>query len=374
MALRALARINLAAIARNATTLRSRLAPGTALCAVVKAEASGHGAVPAARAALDGGASSLAVATANEAMQLRAAGLTVPILVMGALSAEELPVGLEAEAEVVAWSESFVAAVAAQTRRPVAVHVKLDTGMGRLGTRERSEALAVAEHVLAAAPRLRLAGAMTHLATADGDLEFMAVQLRAFAPFVAEMRARQPGLVAHAANSAATLNEPASHYDMVRCGIALYGCDPMNVDPDPQGLEPALELSSYVAAVKLAQPGQSAGYGRRFVAQQDTWLATLPIGYGDGVRRAFSNNGEVLINGRRFAVAGTVSMDNITVSLGSDAAGVAPGAPAVLIGRQGQERQTTEDLSNRIDTIAHEILCGLSSRVTRRYHRDGEPV
>ena len=120
----------------------------------------------------------------------------------------------------------------------------------------------------------------------------------------------------HAANSAATLREPASHFDMVRCGIALYGCDPMNEDPAHAGLEPALELSSYVAAVKRARPGESAGYGRRFIADRETWIATLPIGYADGVRRALTNNCDVLIDGRRYPVVGTVSMDNITVDLG----------------------------------------------------------
>ncbi|MDQ6835073.1 MAG: alanine racemase [Actinomycetota bacterium] len=375
MALRALASINLAAIERNAATLRAGLTGGARLCAVVKANASGHGAVPAARAALAGGAESLAVATALEAAELREAGIGAPVLIMGALSAEELGVALAAGAEVVAWSERFVADLAARAAAVVPVHVKLDTGMGRLGTRQRTEALAVAERVLQAGPTLELVGAMTHLATADGDAEFMAAQLADFAPFVDELRRRRPQIIAHAANSAATVREPASHHDMVRCGIAIYGCDPMNIDPAPYGLEPALELTSYVAAVKRVEPGQSAGYGRRFIAERATYLATLPIGYADGVRRALSNNCDVLIGDRRCALVGTVSMDNVTVDLGSaPPPGLVPGVAAVLIGRQGTERQTTEDLANRMGTIAHEVLCGVSPRVTRRYHRDGEPV
>lgn len=386
--LRALASINLAATQRNAARLRAGLAPKTELCAVVKAEASGHGAVPIARAALAGGATRLAVATADEAAQLRAAGLTAPILIMGAISRQELPVALAAGAELVAWSQSFVddlLRAAAGRRAAIDVHVKLDTGMGRLGTRDVMSATSLAERLRGpATPGLVLAGAMTHFATADGDPEFFDEQLSAFAPFVAALRDadRAHPLLVHAANSAATLRDSASHYDMVRCGIALHGCDPMNADPDAAGLEPVLALSSYVAAVKRARPGDSAGYGRRFVAQRDTWVATIPIGYADGIRRGLSDNGDVLIDGRRYPLVGTVSMDNITVDLGPAHPGGAHGPeppvaaeePAILIGRSGDERQTVEDLANRLDTVAHEVLCGISARVPRHYHRDGVPV
>ncbi|MGO9821836.1 MAG: alanine racemase [Solirubrobacteraceae bacterium] len=372
MALRAQARVNLAAIERNAARLAAGLSGDAKLCAVVKADASGHGAVQTARAALAGGATQLAVATANEAAELRAAGVSEPVLVLGALSAEELPIALQARAELTAWTDEFVTAVAAAASSPVKIHVKFDSGMGRLGTRELTEALAVADRVLSATPALELAGAMTHFATADGDRRFVVAQLEAFAPFVAQMRRLAPGIVVHAANSAATLREPASHFDMVRCGIALYGCDPMNEDPSRYGLEPALELSSYVAAVKRARPGDSAGYGRRFIADRETWIATLPIGYGDGVRRDLSNNCDVLIAGHRYPLVGTVSMDNITVDVGaSPAADVAAGAKATLIGADGTQRQSVEDVSNRLGTIAHEFLCGISRRVPRSYHRDG---
>ena len=253
------------------------------------------------------------------------------------------------------------------------VHLKLDSGMGRLGTRDSDEALAVAELVQSHAPALRLAGAMTHLATADTDLGFVAQQLDAFEPFAARVRAQSRGITVHAANSAATLRDPRSHFDMVRCGIALYGCDPMNADPEPHGLEPALQLSSYIAALKPIGPGESAGYGRRFIAERESWIATLPIGYGDGVRRALTNNCDVLIDGNRYPLVGTVSMDNVTVDVGADPA-VAVGAPAILIGRSGDERQTVEDVANRVGTINHEILCGISPRVPRVYHRDGAPA
>jgi alanine racemase len=373
--LRALARVNLAAIERNVARLRGALAPGAELCAVVKADGYGHGAAPVARAALAGGASWLAVATADEAGALREAGLDGRLLVMGALSADELPVALSAGADVVAWDAGFVRAVAqcAGGARPVRVHVKLDTGMGRLGTRSFDDALSVAEGVLEAGPSLELAGAMTHFATADDDPEFLDVQLARFRSFAAEIRRRAAGAVIHAANSAATLRAPESHYDLVRCGIAIYGCDPMHEDPDAHGLEPALELSSYVAAAKRALPGDSAGYGRRFVAERETWIATLPIGYGDGVRRGLTNNCDALIRGRRYPLVGTVSMDNITLDLGP-APPVSVGDEAVLIGVQGSERQTAEDLARRLGTINYEVVCSISARVPRAYHRDGEPA
>jgi alanine racemase len=373
MPLRALARVNLAASERNVARLSGRLTGDAVLCAVVKADGYGHGAVRVARAALAAGARSLAVATAQEAAELRDAEIRGRILVMGAISPQELPVALAARAEVVAWNERFVADLEVAASAPVAVHVKLDTGMGRLGTRDVQEALDVAERVLAGSPLLELAGAMTHFATADEDQEFLARQLEIFRPFAAKLRTRRPEIVVHAANSAATLVEPASHFDLVRCGIAIYGCDPMNSDPAQHRLEPALELSSYIAAVKLAREGESAGYGRRFIASGDTWLATLPIGYGDGLRRALTNNCDVLVSGRRYPLVGTVSMDNITVDLGERPL-ASSGEQALIIGRDGAELQTAEDLARRIGTINYEITCGISARVPRVYHRDGEPV
>jgi alanine racemase len=372
---RAVARVNLGAIERNVQQLTQALSGGARLCAVVKADGYGHGAAAAGRAALAGGATMLAVAAAGEAEQLRDAGIEAPLLVLGALSAAELPVALGADAEVIAWDERFVEDLIAAVQRPARVHVKLDSGMGRFGTRSLSDALAVADRVASPAARdagLRLAGATTHFATADEDPEFVAVQLAAFDPFAQALRQRGD-VVVHAANSAATLREPASHYDMVRCGIAVYGCDPFGIDPDQQGLEPALELSSYVAAVKLARAGDSTGYGRRFIADRDTWIATIPIGYADGVNRALTNNCDVLIGGRRYPIAGTVSMDNITVELGPEPA-VAVGDAVILIGRSGAERQTAEDVAQRLGTIAYEVICGISGRVTRAYHRDGTAV
>ncbi len=369
---RALARVNLGAIEGNVARLRGELRGGAELCAVVKANGYGHGAVPSARAALAGGATWLAVATAQEAAELREAGIERRILLMGAISLDELPLALSSKADLVAWDERFVDQVASSARETVRMHVKLDTGMGRLGTRERSTALEIAERIAFREPGIELAGAMTHFATADDDPEFLARQLEDFEPFARAVRERAPEAVIHAANSAATLNAHQSHFDLVRCGIAVYGCDPMNEDPFAHGLEPALELSSYVAALKPARAGESAGYGRRFIAERDTWIATLPIGYADGIRRALTNNCDVLIGGARYPLVGTVSMDNITIDAGPEPR-FEPGAVATLIGCDGDERQTAEDLGKRIDTINYEVVCGISARVPREYTRGASP-
>jgi alanine racemase len=255
------------------------------------------------------------------------------------------------------------------------VHVKLDSGMGRLGTRDPAQA---SRTVVAArdADGVELVGLMTHFATADDpdDDGFFAMQLGRFTEWAAAVKAEQPGLIVHAANSAATLREQRAQLDMVRCGIAVYGMDPRGEDPAAWGLEPALRLSSYVAEVKRCEARESAGYGRRFVAERDTWLAVLPIGYGDGWRRGCSNNADVLIAGRRHPVVGTVSMDNITVDLGPDAGAELLGEEAILIGAQGAEQVTAEEVAKRLETINYEVTCALTRRVPRFYHRDGEKL
>jgi alanine racemase len=374
VALRALARVNLCAIERNVARL-ARDAPGATICAVVKADGYGHGMVPCARAALRGGATWLAVATALEARALRA-GLGddgVRILVLGALSDEELPIALDAGADVSVWTPERAEAMAA-AGRPARVHVKLDTGLGRLGTREAEEADAVVETV-AQADALELAGAWTHFATADerGDA-FFGEQLARFKAWAEPVRAAHPGVLLHAANSAALLRDAASHFDLVRPGVAIYGLDPFGEDPAQRDLEPALELASYVAALKPAQPGASAGYGRRWVAQRETLVATVPIGYGDGYRRALSNKGEALIHGRRIALVGTVSMDNVTFDVGAAGLGAKLGDDVVLLGAQGAEQITAEDLARLMDTINYEVTTGLTARVPRLHHCDGTAV
>jgi alanine racemase len=373
LARRALARVNLGAIERNVARLAAE-AGAAVVCAVVKADGYGHGMLASAGAALRGGATWLAVATADEARELREGGFTgVPVLVLGALSDEELPVALDAGADITVWTPEMVDALLA-AGRPARVHVKLDSGLGRLGTRDADQATAVADAV-AEADTLELIGAWTHFATADerGDA-FFGEQLARFRAWAEPLRARHPGLLLHTANSAATLRDHACHFDLVRPGIAIYGLDPFGEDPAARDLEPALELVSYVAAVKPATPGESAGYGRRFVATRETLLATVPIGYGDGYRRGLSNQAQALLHGRRIPLVGTVSMDNVTFDVGAAGLGPKVGDDVVLIGAQGVERVTAEDLAAWLGTINYEVTCGISARVPRIHHRDGEPV
>ena len=357
---RALARIDLGAIERNCALLVERLGAAR-LCAVVKADGYGHGAVPSARAAIAGGAAWIAVATAREAAELREGGIEERLLVMGALTHGDLELAVWARADVVAWSNEFADLAA---NGGVGVHVKLDTGMGRLGTGDPDEARALVERLAGAGV---FAGLMTHFATADerGDDHFPA-QLERFRPLVEHVRAEHPDAVVHAANSAGTLRDAAAHFDMVRCGIAIYGLDPFQSDPVEHGLEPALSLESYVAAVKRFEPGTSAGYGRTWSASEPTCVGVLPIGYGDGWRRGLSNNARVLIGGKSHPLVGTVSMDNVTVDLGPET-NVRVGDTAVLIGRQGSERILAEELARALGTINYEITCGLSRRVVREH-------
>jgi alanine racemase len=367
---RAVAVVDLGAIERNCARLLAEL-DGARLCAVVKADGYGHGALPSARAALAGGATWLAVATAAEAVELRAGLPEARLLVMGALTADELELALAADADIAAWREPFLALAAARAAangRAARVHVKYDTGMGRLGEPDPA-AVEVLVEAAAAAGAIELTGLWTHFATADEpDSPFLGEQLERFRELAEPLRDRHPDLLLHAANSAATLREPASHFGMVRCGVAIYGLDPFGVDPAARGLEPALELRSYLADRKRFEPGASAGYGRTWRATEPTCVGVLPIGYGDGFRRGLSNNAEVLLGGRRRPLVGTVSMDNVTVDLGPDP-DVEPGAAAVLIGAQGEERILSEELARRLETINYEVTCAISPRVPREYLR-----
>jgi alanine racemase len=363
--------VDVGAIERNCRLLAGQLQGGAELCAVVKADGYGHGARASAKAAIAGGASWLAVAAAREAAELREGFPEVPILTMGALSEAELALAFEAGSQLTVWREEFrwlVSRLAAERGEPARVHVKYDSGMGRLGARDPD---AVVELARASAddPDLELVGLWTHFATADEpESAYLDEQLERFLAVAERVREAHPGCMLHAANSAAALRKPEAHLDLVRCGIAIYGLDPFHGDPDEHGLEPALELRSYVADVKRFGEGDSAGYGRRWRAPSERWVGVLPIGYGDGVRRGLSNNAEVLVGGRRYPLVGTVSMDNITVDLGPETE-VAIGDEAILLGRQGDERVLAEEWAQRLETINYEITCGISPRVPREHRR-----
>ncbi len=380
---RAFARIDLGALRANCERLRAELGESR-LCAVVKADGYGHGAPACAEAALAGGATALAVAAATEAAELAAAGIVGPatgasagdpagggpeLITVGALTDSEVDVVLGAGSAVSVWTEGFRRLVAARARalgRPARVHVKHDSGMGRLGTFDGEQVLALAR-ASAADPDLELAGVWTHFATADepdDDEGYFFEQLDRFEPVVAAVRAEFPEVTVHAANSAAVLRSRRSHFDMARCGVAIYGLDPFQDDPRARGLAPVLSWHSHVAAVKRFPAGQSAGYGRRWRAREDTWVGVVPLGYGDGVRRALTNHCDVLVAGRRHPLVGTVSMDNLTIDLGPRTE-VEAGAEAVLIGRQGEEEIRAEEIAARLETINYEVTCAISPRVPR---------
>lgn len=357
---RAVAEVDLEAVRHNVRRLMRDLPPGAVHCAVVKANAYGHGAVAVARAALEAGSTWLGVASVAEAEELREAGFTAPVLVFGPLTGAELARAVAARADVVAWSAPFLAAA---RRLGARLHVKFDSGMGRLGARADE----VRELCAEAAAAGLLVGLMSHFATADeDDTSFMELQLGRFTALATELRARHPGLLCHIANSAATLREPRAHFDMVRTGIAMYGLAPDNRDALVWGLRPAMTLRSYLAAVRLVQPGESVGYGRRFVASEPTRIGIVPIGYADGVRRALTNRGDVLVAGRRCRITGTISMDQLTVRLPGDWG--RPGDEVVLFGAAaGGARLPCEEVAQLLGTINYEVACDVGQRVPRRH-------
>jgi alanine racemase len=370
------AEIDLAAVAHNAGLL-SRLAAPAELCAVVKAHGYGHGGPAVARAALAGGAGRLAVALVDEGVELREHGVTAPVLLLSecdpAAAATALSFGLtptlySAEG-IAAWS-----AAAAATGRPVAVHVKVDTGMHRVGAApEDLRAIAAA---VVAEPSLELEGIWTHLPVADGEAEDRAYtegQLARFDHLVAELAAA--GITApllHAANTAGAIAFPQARHDMVRCGLGLYGYLPgrsvqeaFDAQAGGEQLRPAMELKARVVAVRTLSAGERPSYGRLRPLPTRSLVATVPIGYADGVPRSlFAGGYEVLIGGVRRPLAGAVTMDQLVVDCGDDDS-VRPGDEVVLLGRQGDEEITADDWAAMAGTISYEVVCGVGPRMPR---------
>lgn len=373
MALRpAWAEVDRAAIRHNTRLLVERVAPAQ-VCAVVKAHGYGHGPVQVADAALRAGATWLGVALVEEGAHLRAAGqFTEPILLLSEPPCSQMDDvvahGLTPTLYTPAAVDAAAKAVAASARRePLPVHVKVDSGMHRVGASpDAAVRLALAVHD---SPELRLEGLWTHLAVADEpDHPFTTTQVQRFDAAVDELAAHgvRPQLL-HAANSAAALTRPDARYDMVRCGIALYGLTPSPQLDGVADLHPALALKARVALVKRVDAGEAVSYGLRYRLDTVSHVVTVPMGYADGVpRRLGAVGGEVLIGGRRRPIAGTVTMDQITVDCGDDDTVVA-GDEVVLIGRQGEEEISAWDWATRLDTIAYEIVSGISRRVPLDY-------
>ena len=327
--------LDLGAIRRNAATLL-RASGGAELWAVVKANGYGHGAPDVARAALRGGASALCVATVDEALELRAVPALddARIIVMGPANERVQGHARSARVELVLSG--------GPVPDGIPLHLKIDTGMGRWGLSELP------------APTRSVVGVMSHLAAAESDADFTSLQIERFREATAEL---DDTLVRHLANSAGTLRYPAASFDAVRCGIGLYGISPFGSDPALDGLEPALRWESYVALAKRLEHGDSTGYGRRYVADEPTWIGVVPVGYADGFRRDMTGTG-VLVGGERRRVVGTVSMDAIAVELDRE---VALGTPVTLVG----DGILIEDHARVAETIGYEIATGLDTGSTR---------
>jgi alanine racemase len=361
------ATIDLEAVAANVATLAEMVAPAE-VCAVVKADGYGHGAVPVATAAIAAGATWLAVAHVGEGERLREAGIGHPILVLSEPESGDYARVAAAGLRVTLFSKTGIAAAAAagSDDSPIGVHLKVDTGMHRVGV-DPSDVVALARRI-ADAPGLELEALWTHLAVADEPANpFTRTQLARYRAALEALDAEGiPPRLRHAANSAGALAHPESRYDMVRCGIALYGIAPSAELRDLVPLRPAMALSARVTQVKQVAAGEAISYGLRHRFDRDTTVATVAIGYADWVRRDLSRRGgEVLLGGRRCPIVGTVTMDQIMVDCGS--AEVAVGDEAVLIGRQGGEEITAAEVADRLDTIAYEVVCGVGPRVERRW-------
>lgn len=364
--------VDLDAYTHNLRRIRARVA-GRAIMPVVKANAYGHGLVPMGQAAAVCGAEMLGVAIPEEGMALRAAGITLPVVVLGLALPEQATDLIGNELQAVVSGVELARALAEEARRQgrvVPLHVKVDTGMSRVGVTPEG-ALELCRAV-ATLPGARLAGVMTHFATSDEiDNSFSVGQLRRFLEVVSSVRdGIRPAPLFHAANSGAITGMPDAYLDMVRPGLASYGLPAIDpaLAPCPLGLRPALSVHARLTQIQEVPAGRRVSYGGLFETTRPSRLGILPIGYADGYRRALTNQGEVLVHGRRAPVRGRVCMDQVLVDL-TEIPDARVGDEAVLLGRQGSDEITAWEVAARVDTIVDEVLVGLGARLPRRYRR-----
>jgi alanine racemase len=349
------AEIDTAAFARNLERVARELPEASRLVAVLKANAYGHGAVEMARVCERGPVAAIAVALLEEALTLRGAAIALPILVFGALDERGVRAAVEHDVTIgVPGPESLEAVCAVAREREVAIHLKLDSGMGRMGV-TAAELQRVAE-LIRATPKLHVDAIYTHFASADEDESFTRRQIENFDRMLADLRAA--GVDAplhHFANSAATLRHLVRPGDFARVGIALYG-------PDAKVTEPVMRWRTEIVRLKTLPQGHAIGYGTTFHTTRESRIATLPVGYADGFNRLQSNNGSVVVRGQRAPIVGRVSMDLVTIDV-TDVAGAAPGDEVTLLG----EGITADEIASRINTISYEVFCSVSARVPRIY-------
>ena len=360
--------IDLAALTHNFREVRRRTG-NRKILAVVKAQAYGHGAVPVSRSLAAAGADMLGVALVEEGRELREAGIRTPLLIMGAVfpeQAEEI-VRLDLITSLTTVQMSHALSRAARKQgRTAAVHLKIDTGMGRIGF--VPEAVPELISGILEPGSVRIEGLMTHFADADlQDKKFAAVQMDRFEKLAHDLEQQgMPIPVRHAANSAAVLDLQRSFFTMVRPGLMLYGYNPLEHALAGVDLRPVLSLMTRIAFIKRVPAGTPISYGRTFTTRRESLIATVPIGYADGYSRGLSNKGQALVRGRRAGIAGRVCMD-MTMFDVTDIPGVREGDEIVLIGREGEENITAGDIAAMTGTIPYEVLCGISGRVPRVY-------
>ena len=360
------AEINLSAIAHNFRVIRSKLKKDTRLCAVVKADAYGHGALAVAKKAVENGADYLAVAAVSEGIKLREAGFTEPILILGlapSVCAEDIVAANLTATVCDALAAEAVSRAAVNQNKVAKVHLKIETGMGRIGIPPQ-EAGETAKKI-AALPNVELEGMFSHFAAADDpDRGFTRRQIELFRRATESVERENIFVpIKHIAESAAILSIPEAHFDMVRAGIIEYGLYPSPDMPKDAGLIPAMKFCADVVLVKEIEPGETIGYGHEFVAQRKSRIATLAVGYADGYIRAYAPKGEVEIRGKRAKIVGRICMDQTMVDV-TDIEGVQAGDTAVLFGSQ---TLTADDAARFIGSINYEVTCLVSARVPRVY-------
>jgi len=360
------AEVDLEAIRDNVRRVARLVWPRTAVMAVVKANGYGHGAVPAAQAAIEGGATWLGVASLQEGLELRAAGISQPVLMLGYTPREALGGAVAAGLSLTVFEGGMLDALGnLPLPAPARLHLKVDTGMHRLGAAS-ADAVALASR-LRQHPNLQLEAVWTHFASADSDPDFTRAQLDVFLRVRDQIR-RETGLhfLSHAANSAGLLRFPEARLDLVRAGLVVYGLSPNPGWTDLPALRPALAWRTIVTNVHTAPAGAGVGYGQTWRAHGPRQVATLAVGYGDGLHRRQSNRGQVLVRGRSAPIVGAVSMDQTMIDV-SDIPGVTIGDVATLIGRDGASESSAWTVAQAEDTISWEVLCSISPRVVRRY-------
>jgi alanine racemase len=345
-----------------------RRADGRKVLAVVKAQAYGHGAVKVSKHLLGLGANTLGVALLEEGRELREAGIETPILVMGAVSPGQADALVSLRLTPVVYTLPVARALSDAARRSgtrAPVHVKIDTGMGRIGVAPEAAPDFIGE--LLALDGITVEGLMTHFADADlRDKQFASKQMDRFEALLKELDAKRILIpLRHAANSAALLDYRRALFTMVRPGLMMYGYNPLEGERVAD-LRPALSLVTHIAFLKKVPAGIPVSYGRTFVAKRESLIATIPIGYADGYSRGLSNKGEALVRGVRVRVAGRVCMDMCMLDV-TDVPGVSEGDEVMLIGKQGNQRITADDIAEKTGTIAYEVLCGIGARVPRIY-------